>query len=443
MSRPTDIMRLALSLGVAAIVAMALPMHASANGDDRPYGPITGGDFGASPPPVKDRPKDNDGNPVKAEISAGLAVEKNVNSTFVTNADGSITVKTTADPKASSVMDRGQSWIDPDVKDNPGVLDHEQGHFDVAEKHARELQAEYNTRKQSGGFTETKQLPRGSTQQDVDREIDRQTESLNKKIDDKLNERHASNEAENKQYDKETNHSQKPAEQEAARKAQRQKLEAPNENEERKEGAEAKSRTSESIHFDALTLRLTINNNFIVGIDPLGSGLSFDPDDPIFGAEIRMPEYKLEGILSKDTYFFSSVDEGPKLAVLGKDALLFSTDLPYLLYDPKLNLFYGLGGRFEAAVGLSFFVDQMVGHLAGSGPSLFGFEFTPDLDFFAATSGFTVSASSAGSNGDGARSLIPKAVPEPSTLLMTLSAVALLGCRWLRRKRARTTATAA
>jgi len=97
------------------------------------------------------------------------------------------------------------------------------------------------------------------------------------------------------------------------------------------------------------------------------------------------------------------------------------------LYDPALNMFYGLTKGFESLDGLSQFIDEMVKSVISEELSLFGVEFFPDHDFLAATAGFTASASDSFQNGAGLRQLA--LVPEPSTLtLFGFAALVLLGC---------------
>ncbi|MBL8482258.1 MAG: hypothetical protein JNJ60_08690, partial [Rhodocyclaceae bacterium] len=100
----------------------------------------------------------------------------------------------------------------------------------------------------------------------------------------------------------------------------------------------------------------------------------------------------------------------------------FTTGFDYLIYDPALNLFYGLGGSFDLLTGASAFLNAMTQQLIAAEPALFGIEIRPDADFYALSGAFTENAASAFENGLGARSLIPL----PNALALCLLGLALM-----------------
>lgn len=418
---------------IAASPATAQPVPSP----EKPWsdGPVRGEDFKQKPPEKRTPPKPRpikDGVALKAEITTFIAVDfPATNSTAKADpTTKKIIVTTTSEaPKASAIMDKSKSWVDPTLKNDKKLLDHEQGHMDVTEKQARLLQEKFNKMKADGDLTVTKELPAGTSIDDIKKEMKRQKQEIDKNIDAKTNEQKVQSEKENDQYDKDTKHGEDPAGQKKARDAQRKALQDPNKEKKKKKGPDAESRSDKSIHFDATSGQLTIDNDFIVGIDPNGSGFAVSASDPILGSEVVIPAFSLIGQQDDGLFFFSGVGTAPRLEIRDGATALFTTALDHLLYDPSLNLFFGLGRDFDASAG-SAFIDRLVADFSSGPPALFGIEFHPDVNFNDLTAGFTLSGASAFTNALGARII---ATPEPGS--RALFAVGLLMAIWPRRRR--------
>lgn len=397
-------------------------------------GPVTGDDFQGTPPPVEDREKTKGGIPIKGEIATGIDVDPKYSGKLKVVDGKLIAESTVTSVEVNAFMDKSKSWIDDDVKDDKEILDHEQGHMDTTEQKARELQDKLNKKKESGELTISKEIPKDSTQQQINDELDRQIAELDKKVDDAFNDANKEKETENKKYDDDTDHGTNKPKQKTARDVQKKNLAAPSTDPAKKLGANAQSRTDQSIKFDAMTKMLTIDQDIIVDVDPNGSGFDVEGDDAVLGAEVVIPEFELVGEQDDGLFFFSAVDPEAQLEIRDDGELLFGTTLPYLQYDPSKNMFYGIGGGFEAP-GDSDFIRHMVGQLVGNEDvlALAGLELMPDLDFATLTNGFTEDGTSAASNGLGARDVSP--VPIPAALPLFLSGLLGLGVMARRRRK--------
>ena len=142
----------------------------------------------------------------------------------------------------------------------------------------------------------------------------------------------------------------------------------------------------------------------------------------MLGAEVRLPSLTLESRSIDGLYFFRADGSAPVLQIDAAGVPLLGAGLPYLSYDPLLNLFYGLTDALEATEGASQLIDALLDGLAAD-PALLGIRFEPDLDFALASQGFTADASSAASNVIGLRLLNP--VPEPASGWLVLVALVL------------------
>jgi len=406
-------------LFLVLIAGMCMRVTAQDPPDLRPYsnGPLTGGDFKGKPPAS---------SPHLSETVYNISLDRNVSTAGKTNPDGTITITTssTGTPKAQAEIDRANSWIDPAHKNDKDLIDHEQGHMDLTEKNTRDLQSEYNKKQQDGEFTETKTLPKGTSAADVQKEIDAQQDRVLKKIDDIWKKKFNKNAQENQKYDDDTDHGHDDDAQKKARKEQRDALKAPNTKDDQKKGANAQSRSEKTVSFNATTGALTFSDDVIVGIDPLGSGFVPDLTDPALNAQVVLPDFALVGEQYDGTFFFTAQSSNPTLSVVASGTPpLLTTDLTYLVYDPTLNMFYGLGGVFDTLPGQSDFVDHMARQLTSGGNSLPGIEIIPDVPFLQASGAFAGDASAGFTNGLGARAL---AIPEPSSLtLVALGCLAL------------------
>jgi hypothetical protein len=366
-----------------------------------------------------------------------IVLDRKTTTTFKTNPDGTITVKTKTNgtPEASTEVDRDKSWIDPASKDDKELLKHEKGHVDETEKNTRELQAELNKKQAAGDFMETKTLPPGISDTDLDKEISEQEARVLKKIDDLLDKKKQENTADNEKYDDDTAHGDNEAAQVKARKAQIDALKQPNTDSDNKKGADAKSESEHSVRFVAATGLLSFDEGFLIGIDPRDSGFTVDPSDPALGAEVVLPVFSLVGEREDGAFFFTAMGADPELAiVVGADSL-FTTELGYLVYDPLLNLFYGLGRSFEAQGGDSGFVEHLVSELTEDEPALFGIEIRPDMHFLDVSDNFTIDTTSPFTNEAGAW-FLPAPISQPATLGLLGAGVWALGWRSVRRCRA-------
>ncbi len=414
-----------------ALVISGTPAAALAD-DPKPYGPITGDDF-TQPAPVI-RPKDKNGNPLKAEISTAIKLDPGISSTYETKTPGgAITIKTMAMPKVTTQMIKDKSWIEPALKNDTDLVDHEKGHLDTTEKNTRALQAELNKKQKDGAFTETKTLPPGTSDADRDKAIDEQEKRVQKKIDDLWAAKVIKAEKENEKYDDDTDHG-KGKGQGAARKAQEAALKNPNTDSALKTGVDLKSKSKHSIMFSSSTGLLTIDEDFLIGIDPLKSTFVVDPADPVLGAMVVLPVFSLLGEQADGSFFFSAVGTAARLEIVRTGGeKLFVTDLAYLVYDPAINLLFGLGGAFEVLGGTSAYVNNLLSEVTGDNPALFGIEFLPNVDFAVASLGFTSDAIASFTNNAGARDL--RLVPEPATSTLFALCLLVLGLTMRQRRK--------
>ncbi|GJL76983.1 PEP-CTERM sorting domain-containing protein [Nitrosomonas sp.] len=391
-----------------------------ANDDEmRSYsdGKLTKDDFKMEPPnPLK---KDN-GVELKAEIKTFIRLAVPASDIELKGKEG---VEVTATPKKISTdsgVNRSKSYNTE--KENKEVLDHEQGHLDLAEIQRRKLQAELNKMIKNKKLVGTGKTVK-EAEEDLGKKIQEVVDKHTKELDDA-----------DKAYDspEKTNHGLNKEEQKKEREKQKNALEDPNKNKLHKTGPEVKSHAEDSISFNADTSLLAIENDFITELLSTGSPFSPDTNDPILGAELKFSEFLLVGDTSGNEIFFSAVGNG-FLRVTTDDTTLFDADLDYLLYDRGLNSFFGLTSGFSALEGESTFIDAIVSVGTSGSPALFGIELFPNEDFFAVTNGFTESGSAPVDNLAGQRRL----VSEPSSIvLFGIGYVALLGYSWRKRNAA-------
>lgn len=416
-----------LWLAVIAAALAALSSSTLASNGEKAYseGPIKASDFqGKVPKPLPVV----DGITLKSETATSLGIDvPDYVSSGTPNPDETLKVTTSSKaPAVAATLDRMQSWIDPGSSGDAGLIDHEQGHFDLAEKEARLLQATYNAMEAQGQLTVTQTLPKGATQEDFDKAVAENRKSIAQRIDKAYHEAVAANQRDGIAYDKATAHGTKADEQKKAREAQRKALTDPNRRDERKKGPDGKSASAASLAFDGATGLLTVTGDLIVGIDPRSSGFVIDPADPVLGAELRLPAFVLAGRLLDGSFFFSWAPGAGATALVVGTQPLFGVLIDYLLYAPDDNLLFGLGTSFEASSD-SAFVRRLVLELTAGEPALFGIEISPDSRLDLATADFTASASMAMTNSLGARD-----IPEPGTAgLIVLGWVGL----WLARRR--------
>ena len=399
--------------GLRWLVLLALcgAINPAANAQDRPYsgGSVTAADFLGTAPPVKDR----DGN--DAMTAAGVTSQ--VKEGRATGTPGN-RVYTPTLIVVQAVMDTAESWnTEPTDSD---LMKHEQGHFDLAEIAAKKAQAAINKALKDGKLKGT-----GKTVAEALADTEKKVEAIIEAYKKELK-------AAGVAYDKATDHGRNDKKQAAEEAKIKATLESLNTDASKKTGAEADSGTQQSIKFDAALQRLTIDQNFITGVH--GTDLPFvpDPNDPILGAAVLMPGFTLLGSTFSGQYFFRADGLDPTMQMVNNGVSLFRSTLDYMLFDPGLNLLFGISGGYVAPAGISHFIDEIMANAGLAGLALFGIEFMPDQDFFALTAGFTVSGSSAGSNLEGFRLINP--VPLPATWALLLLAGALMGVTAKRRQ---------
>ncbi len=306
----------------------------------------------------------------------------------------------------TAYLDTSKSWISE--PNNASLLDHEQGHLDEAAAASLKAQAEVDKRLKEGALKGT-----GKTKDEALSALKAAIETIatdNKKAVEDANGDGV------KDYDHDTKHGSKGTQQEAARARQQAALKSPSTSEANKTGLQADSQTNKSIAFDAALRRLTVDQNFIVGVHSSDPAFVPDPLDPVLGAEVLLPTFTLLGVGVNGDYFFLADGIDAQLQMVSTaGGVLLSAGLPYLQYDPVLNLFYGLTGGLQTADGVSQYVDQVVADLVNGLPALFGLEFRPELNFMVASLGFTADLRSAASNLEGLRLL---SVAEPSMLAL-------------------------
>ena len=194
--------------------------------------------------------------------------------------------------------------------------------------------------------------------------------------------------------------------------------------------AKAESK-GKSVTFNATTGTLTFNNDLITG--------TFDPADPVVGAEVSPPAFKLAGSSATDVSFVAS----NPLFVLHNGSVNYLTgNLDVLTYSIPDNEFMGtivpisiagVGSDspfFDSSLpdvtseflqGIDEYLDSTSMTFQPSFP--LRYTSTPDQNFFALTGGFTMSAESSLTN-----SLFLE-VPEPSSAgLLAIALLASLGC---------------
>lgn len=389
------------------LLALCAGVHPAAHAQERPYsgGNLTAADFGGTVPPVGGRDNHD------AVTAAGVTVEVKAGPTTGTPGNH---VSTPSVIVVEAVVDRAESWnSDPTDAD---LMKHEQGHFDLAEIAAKKAQAEYNKALMDGKLTGTGATPEQAIA-DSQKKIDAISERYNKALK-------ATQEA----YDAITDHGRNDTKQAVEDAKIKIALQSSNTDASKKTGPEAKSETKKSIKFDAVLQRLTIDENFIVATQATNRPYVPDPNDPVLGAQMLMPTFTLLGQNFSGQYFFRADGPNPAVQLVQGGVTLFSSTLDYMLFDPLLNVLFGMTGGYLAPAGNSHFIDEMMANAGLSDLALFGIEFRPERDLFAITTGFTVSETSAASNGEGFRLL--NSVPLPATwtlvllagVLMTLSA---------------------
>jgi hypothetical protein len=280
-------------------------------------------------------------------------------------------------PRIEAYMDPNKSWMDPNHSHDPNLLDHEQGHLDIAQKAARDAQAEIDAGIKNGTLK-----GEGKTAADARKNFyDKIKDIINKHID-----RHQQN------YDTETEHGNNPEKQKEAREKQKDDLKPT-----QQKGPGAKSGTDHSCTYHP-DFGLAFTDNLIEMVP--------DPLDPIIGAELIMPVFNLVGQTIDGEFFFQS-EVGYSTVEIRKDNQTYlSIEMDYMLYSPTENMFYGLGMAFQSDMpeGISAYVDGVCQALTSKNTlTLYGVEIYPDANFMALTNGFTTAGECPGLINSGMR----------------------------------------
>lgn len=385
-----------------AVSAILLTLSCILLAGDRDYsqGPLTGNDFQQTPP---NPPPVSNGIPLAAETSVGTKYD---HEGTATTANGTTTY-TPDSVNVDAYIDPQKSWnSDPNNKD---LLNHEQTHFDLEEQIAREAQAEINKQIADGKLKGT-----GKTPDEAKKDFEDKVDKIIQKIADERQQK----------LDQKTKHGTDPAEQKKAEEAIRKALQKPNTDPQSKKLSQAKTHVS-SLNFDLASNKLTIAGDSITGINNANGSVK-PGSDPSLGAPISFPDFFFAGTNSDGLSFFAAGADADTLTIGAPTSPDFETTLPYLVYDPSLNLLYGLGRGYEFHTETlpDSFLDDL--RLAlGTGPlALFGVNITPESNLFDATEGFTQNASMSASNEEGAR-VLP--VPLPAPLTMGLALLSTMG----------------
>jgi len=191
----------------------------------------------------------------------------------------------------------------------------------------------------------------------------------------------------------------------------------------------------DSVIFNSVTSSLSFANDLI--------SLSISSDDPIIGSAVDLPTFLLDmGTLGSVAISFTRSNDALFTLRNGSD-IYMKAQVDSLSYDPAGNAFIGrlfglsLGG---VAPGSPFFdsslsdIDspflQALDSVLDPGSPQFDplaamfIQYQPDIDFFAATEGFTASADSPITNF-----VYKGTAPEPPSLLLVAMVIAALGLR--------------
>ena len=346
---------------LCAIVAVlfACLFGSVAFGGWRPYsaGPLTPGDFQG---PVPDPLPEEDGVEIKSKVAVGITI---VSVGYTTQTQGGVVTVTATSVQLESGTDPNASWNSS--PSDPNLLDHEQGHADEEEAIKRKAQAEIDKLIKEG-----KLKGQGSTEEEAKADLEKKIEEIIEKHRDKKQEN----------YDDKTGHGTKDEEQKKERERQKKELKEANVESEKKIGPNA---ILGALCSYTPGLGLLWESATIVEIEPPV------PGDPAAGATVSMPPFTL--VAEADGEFFFQADPAASTLSIIKDADTYlSCELDYIIYDPIINTFYGVGGAYSSSLpaGYSPYVDGVNSALTSDSLTLYGVEIVPTVDFMALTGGF-------------------------------------------------------
>ncbi|MDX2370802.1 MAG: hypothetical protein QNK36_20770 [Colwellia sp.] len=456
MSNTTRIHPTRFIFGILLLSVLAL-FDVDASNHSINHGVLSENDFGGETPP-KVAP---DGTQRKFDAETASGVSEAYNYSY--DAEGNVHIDSA---EYESFMDTGTSWFDKTKTEaeKKSLLEHEQLHFDISELIAKEMQANSEKIKKEAedainGDPDKKKAFKAlidkavaQEQQIKDKKAeinDKETEikdesdpakkktledekkilegekkvledgldeTQNKLVDtidknsDTYNKLKAKEAKYQEDYDKDSKHSKDGKGQKKwANTIGKELTEWKN-----KQKNGARSRSENSLNFDAALNQLTITDDMIIDI-------SGDVLDELVGATFLLPEFTLEGQTGFGAYLFSSADS-MALLVDGSNNTLFSSQLNTLFYTPDNNQLFGFFTDSMFSVNNSLFLNDMEALLNSPSTGLATIAFTPDVDLFSLTSGFTGDGEVAISNSFHVS--IP--VPTPPMLVLFMTVIVLM-----------------
>jgi len=205
-------------------------------------------------------------------------------------------------------------------------------------------------------------------------------------------------------------------------------------------GKEARSRSRDSLSFDATTSILSFTDDLIVEI--INEDSTVDLSDSIVGAEVVVPDFTFNGITPEGEPGFKNLSEDPIIIRKNSDVFL-ETVVPYFIWNG--SQLFGFGGDLVlsgAPDGSAFdgglpdlgsdYIDDLISLLTPLDfKNFFTFRIAPDTDLVQLTENFTKSGSTGFTNGAG---LTQEKIPEPSSVLGLLALGTLGAASTLKRK---------
>jgi hypothetical protein len=128
------------------------------------------------------------------------------------------------------------------------------------------------------------------------------------------------------------------------------------------------------------------------------------PHDPILSADVNIPSFQFESVLSGGEYLFQSGSPGSLLRIIDSTGTFLQSAIPYLVYLPNSNSFYGEATSFSLPGVQSPWIAQMANLFnplsPGFDPSVhLYFTYQPTDNLFNLTQGFTRNGNSDGGDG--------------------------------------------
>jgi hypothetical protein len=279
----------------------------STHGKLLPYQPLKPDNFKGTP--------DKD-HPHKAVTGVGIDV---VPQEIKIDGDGKgkVTAKITA-MKYVAIVDENQSWTK--VPMTADLLKHEQGHFDLAEIEARDL----NSKKAAAMATLTGE---GTTNAEAQADLKKKLNAHVEAVNDALT-------TTQEKYDEETKHSGNPVKQKEWNDNINKGLKAA-----APVGTQGGSASKKSVHYDAIAKRLWVTDDVFTGLLD-EHGVPLPGDDALIGAELLLPSYLLVGETVAGDPFFLLEDHHALMSIAKGATTYLNLEMPYLIYFD--NMFLGI-----------------------------------------------------------------------------------------------------